>query len=221
MKHHSSLRSLAIALTTSAAALAVALGIPATRSLAESPGMNDAHPDNGHAGRAGGSSVGVGVDVNLSSLFSGHPKPRQVVVQPVPVNPTAVHLIKIANMALTDSSLAERIFREPDAVSRDNKLSDNETKVLRQMTREQFEIAREDAARIAAKRLAEAGGRGQPTLDEIDAIAGRMVVGRSILAAVGRSYLDAADAHDCCPWNKTIQIGLNSDPATYDSVFAR
>ena len=137
------------------------------------------------------------------------------------VNPTAVHLIKIATAGLTDSSLAERIVRDPDAVASENKLSENETKVLKQMTREQFATAREDAAHVAAKRLADAGEKGQPTQEEIDAIAGRMVVGRSILAAVGRSYLDAADAHACCPWNKAIQIGVNSDPVMYASVFAR
>ena len=171
--------------------------------------------------RRGGASTGVGVNVDLSSLFLGRQKPRQAVVQPVHVNPTAVHLIKIASAGLTDSSLAERIFREPDAVALENKLSENETKVLKQMTREQFASAREDAAHIAATRLSDAGGKGQPTQDEIDAIAGRMVVGRSILAAVGRSYLDAADAHACCPWNKAIQLGVNSDPAMYASVFAR
>jgi hypothetical protein len=225
MKHQSpsSLRNIVIALTTTAAAFAVTLGMPSTKSFAASPGMDGApsHPDNGHPGNGGGSSTGVGVNVDLTSLFSGHQKPRQAVVQPVHVNPTAVHLINIANAALTDSSLAERIFHEPGAVASENNLSENEAKVLRQMTREQFATAREDAAHVAATRLADAGGRGQPTQDEINAIAGRMVVGRSILAAVGRSYLDAADAHACCPWNKAIQIGVNSDPAMYASVFAR
>jgi hypothetical protein len=227
MKHQSpsSLRNIIIALSTTAAALAVTLGMPSTKAFAASPGMDAApsHPDNGHRDKSGGSStgVGVGVGVDLSSLFSGRQKPRQVVVQPVHVSPTAEHLVKIANAALTDSSLAERIFHDPDAVASENKLSENEAMVLKQMTREQFATAREDAAHVAATRLADAGGKGQPTQDEIDAIAGRMVVGRSILAAVGRSYLDAADAHACCPWNKAIQIGVNSDPAMYASVFAR
>ena len=227
MRHHSpsSLHNVIIALSATAAAFAVTLGIPSTKSLAASPGMNGAPvpPDNGHPGRAGGSSTGIGVGVGLdfSSLFSGRQKPRQAVVQPVNVNPTAVHLIKIASAGLNDSSLAERIFREPDAVALENKLSENETKVLKQMTREQFATAREDAANVAAKRLADAGEKGRPTAGEIEAVAGRMVVGRAILAAVGRSYLDAADAHACCPWNKAIQIGVNSDPAMYASVFAR
>jgi hypothetical protein len=227
MKHQSpsSLRNIIIALTTTAAALAVTLGMPPTKSFAASPGMDGApsHPDNGHPDKSSGSStgIGVGVNVDLSSAFSSRQKPRQEAVQAVHVNPTAVHLIKIATAGLTDSSLAERIFRDPDAVATENKLSENETKVLKQMTRERFATAREDAAHVAAQRLADAGERGKPTQEEIDAIAGRMVVGRSILAAVGRSYLDAADAHACCPWNKAIQIGVNSDPEMYASVFAR
>ena len=227
MKHQSpsSLRNIIIALTTTAAALAVTLGMPSSKSFAASAGMDGApsRPDNGHPDKSRGSSTGVGVGVNadLSSLFSGRQKLRQEVVQPVHVNPTAVHLIRIATAGLTDSSLAERISRDPDAVASENNLSENEIKVLKQMTREQFATAREDAAHVAAQRLADAGEKGQPTQEEINAIAGRMVVGRSILAAVGRSYLDAADAHACCPWNKAIQIGVNSDPAMYASVFAR
>ncbi len=226
MKHQSpsSLRKIIIALTATAAAFAVTLGLPLKKSFAGPAGANGtpSHPDTGQP-KAGGSSPRAGVDVNMdvSSLFSGHQKPRQVVVQPVPVNPTAAHLLDIANAALNDSSLTERIFRQPDAVAAENKFSEIETKVLKQMTREQFATAREDAAHIAAKRLADAGGKGQPTPAEIEAIAGRMVLGRAILAAVGRSYLDAADAHACCPWNKAIQIGVNSDPAMYASVFAR
>jgi hypothetical protein len=220
----SSLHKIIVALTATTAALAVTFGLPLQKSFAGSEGANSAptHPDNGQP-KAGGSSpgVGVGVNVDVSKLFSGRQKLRQVVVQPVPINPTTVHLVEVANAALTDPSLAERIFREPDAVAAEKRFSQIETKVLKQMTREQFATAREDAAGIAAKRLADAGARGQPTQDEVNAIAGRMVVGRSILAAVGRSYLDAADAHACCPWNKSIQIGLNSDPAMYDSVFAR
>ena len=226
MKHHSpsSLRNIIIALTATAAAFAVTLGLPVKKSFAGPDGANGApsHPGSGQP-KAGGSSpgVGVGVEIDVSSLFSGGPKPRQEVVQPVRVNPTATHLLDIANAALTKSSLAERIFHEPDAVAAENKLSEIETKVLRQMTREQFATAREDAAHVAAMRLADARGKGEPTPAEIEAIAGRMVLGRAILAAVGRSYLDAADAHACCPWNKAIQIGVNSDPAMYASVFAR
>lgn len=232
MTHQSptSLRKIIIALTATATAFAVTLGLPIKKSFAGSPDTvrpdngrpENGRPDNGQPNAGGSSpSVGVGVNLDLPKLFSGRQKLRQVVVQPVPINPTAVHLVKIANAALIDSSLAERIFNAPDAVASQNKLSENETKVLKQMTREQFATAREDAASVAAKRLADAGERGQPTQDEINAIAGRMVVGRSILAAVGRSYLDAADAHGCCPWNKSIQIGVNGDPVMYNSVFAR
>ena len=51
-------------------------------------------------------------------------------------------------------------------------------------------------------------------------IAERMVVGRAILAAVGRSYLKAANAHKCCPWEGAIQLGISSDPAFYNVVFS-
>jgi len=240
MKHQNptSLRKIIIALSATAAVFAVTLGLPIKKTFAGSPNNgapNNGAPGNGAPGngapgngapgngqpKAGGGSTGVGVDIDISRLLPGRQKPRQVVVQPVPINPTAVHLVKIANEALTDPALAEHIFHEPDVVASQNRLSENETKVLRKMTPEQFATAREDAAHVAAKRLADAGVKGQPTQDEVNAIAGRMIVGRSILAAVGRSYLDAADAHACCPWNKSIQIGLNSDPAMYDSVFAR
>src|SRR5262249_2839455 len=143
-------------------------------------GPNGAPAPTEHAQPGASTGVGVGVGVNLQSLF-GHSSPRREVVQPVHVSPTAVHLIKLANQALDDPPFAERIFREPDNVARENRLSENETKVLRQMTREQIAIAREDAAHVAAMRLAEANEKGQPTPAEIDAIAGRMVVGRSIL----------------------------------------
>jgi hypothetical protein len=223
MKRLSSLRSLFITLTTTVAAFSMALGIPSSKSLAASFRDNGApsQPDGGAPRENHGSSTGVGVDVNLPSLFAGHQKLRPEVVQQVQVNPTAVRLIKIANAAIADPALAERIFREPDAVASQNNLSENETKVLRQMTREQFATAREDATNVAFHRLAEAGERGEPRQSEIEAIEGRMVVGRSILAAVGRSYLDAADAHACCPWNKAIQIGVNSESEMYASVFAR
>jgi hypothetical protein len=46
-----------------------------------------------------------------------------------------------------------------------------------------------------------------------------MVVGRAILAAVGRSYLDAANAHACCPWGKAIELGVNPSRVFYDEVF--
>ncbi len=226
MKHNtsSSLRKIVITATTTAAALAVAVGLPMKKSIAAEPGPNGAPPsaEQRQPGASHGSStgVGVGIGVDLGSLF-GHSSPRHEVVQPVHVSPTAVHLIKLANQAVDDPSFAERIFREPDKVAGENHLSENETKVLRQMTREQFARAREDAAHVAAARLAEANEKGQPTPEEINAIAGRMVVGRSILAAVGRSYLDAADAHDCGPGNKAIQICVNSDPAMYASVFAK
>jgi hypothetical protein len=88
------------------------------------------------------------------------------------------------------------------------------------MTREQFQVAHDDAARLVANRLA-SSMRLPPGATDARLITERMIVGRAILAAVGRSYLDAADANACCPWSKSIELGLNSDPAYYNVVFQR
>lgn len=63
--------------------------------------------------------------------------------------------------------------------------------------------------------------RMPPGATDRELITERMIVGRAILAAVGRSYLNAADAHDCCPWSKAIELGVNSDPAYFNAVFER
>jgi hypothetical protein len=150
------------------------------------------------------------------------PAMRMAVIQPRFVNPTAAGLLRIADQALSDNALAERIFGNPDAVAREFRLSSNELLVLRHMTREQFEVARTDAARLVAERSANARMmRLPPGATDAHLIAERMVVGRAILAAVGRSYLNAADAHGCCPWSKAIELGINSDPAYYNPVFER
>ena len=194
----SSLRKALLFLTTAVAASAVLVSLPVKKVLA------------------------AAADFNTGRSSIAHQQPvRSIVVQPVRVNPSAVKLLEIADQALSDSALRERIFREPDAVASKYQLSNNEKLVLRQMTAEQFQTAHADAARVAATRLMQAGPANRPTEAEINFIAGRMVVGRSILGAVGRSYLNAADAHDCCPWNKAIQLGVNSDPAAYESVFRR
>ena len=101
-------------------------------------------------------------------------------------------------------------------------LSDNEKVVLHHMTREQFDTARADAARVVASRMSRAGTmRMPPAATDRELITERMIVGRAILAAVGRSYLNAADAHGCCPWSKAIELGVNSDPAYFNAVFER
>ena len=150
------------------------------------------------------------------------PAARLEVIQPRYVNPTAVTLLRIAEQALSDSALAERISRDPDGVAAQYHLSNGERLVLRHMTREQFQTARSDAARLVATRLtSERSVRLPAGATDSRLITERMVVGRAILAAVGRSYLEAADANACCPWSKSIELGINSDPAVYNAVFAR
>jgi hypothetical protein len=195
----SSLRKALLLLTTTVAALGVTLGLPMKKALAAPQDWRTAP----------GPAV-------------GRPQARLMVIQPRFVNPTAQGLIRIADQALSDNALAERIFRDPDGVAAQYHLSNNERLVLRHMTREQFDTARADAARVVATRMPFAGSARMP-LGATDArlITERMIVGRAILAAVGRSYLDAADAHDCCPWSKAIELGVSSDPALYNVAFER
>lgn len=141
-------------------------------------------------------------------------------IQPSYVNPSARKLVAIADKAIADPALASRIFQEPDRVAAEHNLSDHEKLVLRNMTPELFEVSRADAARVSAARLSAAGARRLPaSVTDPNMISGRMVVGRAILAAVGRSYLDAANAHACCPWGKAIELGVNPSRVFYDEVF--
>jgi hypothetical protein len=150
------------------------------------------------------------------------PLPALNIIQPAFVNPTTKKLLSIADQALANDALAERIFSNPDAVAAEYGLSENETMVLRHMNREQFQVAQADAARLTAERLAAAGPRRlPPSVTDAGRIAEGMIVGRAILAAVGRSYLDAANAHACCPWGKAIELGVNPSRVFYDEVFAR
>ena len=191
------LRMASLLLTATAAALGTFLGLPIKRALAQ-----DASTAPGQV--------------------TAQPATRMVVNQPRFVSPTAVGLLRIAGQALSNDVLAEQIFRDPDAVADQHRLSSHERLVLRHMTREQFQIARADAAGLVAARVAEAAGtRLPPGATNVHLIATQMIVGRAILAAVGRSYLDAVDASACCPWGKGIELGLNSDPAYYNSIFER
>ncbi|MDE2182826.1 MAG: hypothetical protein KGJ78_07375 [Alphaproteobacteria bacterium] len=195
----SSLRRILLLLTTTVAALGVAVGLPMKRASAQ-PRDREMAP----------------------SPMMHQPPSRLVVIQPRFVNPTAVGLLRIADEALSNEDLAQRIFRQPDAVAAQFHLSNAERLVLRHMTAEQFEVARADASRVVADRLSRAGTmRLPPGATDARLITERMIVGRAILAAAGRSYLEAADAHGCCPWSKAIELGLNSDPAYYNEVFRR
>lgn len=189
------LRIASLLLTATVAALGTFLGLPMKRALAQNATLAPGH-------------------------VMAQPGMRMVVIQPTHVSPTAAGLVRIADQALSNNVLAEQIFRDPDSVAAEHHLSNNERLVLRQMTREQFQVARADAAAVVARRLANARMmRLPPGATDARLITERMIVGRAILAAVGRSYLNAADAHDCCPWNKAIELGINSDPAFYNSVF--
>jgi hypothetical protein len=194
-----SLRRASLLLAAAVAALGASLGLPMKKALA--------------ASREWQTAPARTVD---------QPRARLTVIQPERVNPSTIGLLRIADQALSDNALAERISREPDAVASEYNLSSNERLVLRQMTGEQFQTARADAAQLVATRLSNAGSmRMPPGATDSRLIAERMIVGRAILAAVGRSYLDAANAHACCPWSKAIELGVSSDPVTYNVVFAR
>jgi len=195
----SSLRKALLLSATTAAALGVLLGVPIKKALAASWGWR-----------------------TKPAQTVEQPPARLTIIQPRFVNPSTVTLLKIADQALSDGALAEQIFRDPDAVAERFHLSNNERLVLRQMTREQFQTARNDAARVVATRLSEAGSmRMPPGATDTHLITERMIVGRAILGAVGRSYLNAASADGCCPWSKAIELGINSDPAYYNVVFQR
>ena len=148
------------------------------------------------------------------------PIARLNLVYPHHVNPSAQKLVAIASEALASPAAMERIFSAPDAVAAQHGLDANQTMVLRQMTRAQFETAQADAARVSAERLSTVARRRLPaSATDAKLIAERMVVGRAILAAAGRSYLEAANAHACCPWSKSIELGVNPSRVFYDEVF--
>lgn len=198
-QNQSLFRKAILLLTTAAAALAVAVGLPVKRAAAESRDMR----------------MGPGPMMN-------HPAAAMEIIQPRFVNPTAVNLLRLTHLALSDNRLAEEIFRDPEAVAQRFHLSRAEAAVLRHMDREQFEVARTDASHLVAARMGYARTmRMPPGATDVRLITERMIVGRAILAAVGRSYLDAADAHGCCPWSKSIELGISGDPAYYNPVFAR
>ena len=191
----SSLRKVLLLFTTTAVAVGAVLGLPVKKALAAWPPMRP------------------GPAVN-------QPRAPLEVIQPRFVNPTTVTLLRIADQALSNDALAERIFRDPDGVAAQFHLSDSERLVLRHMDPAQFQAARGDAARLVA--LRRSSGRPMPPgATDGRLITERMIVGRAILAAVGRSYREAASANACCPWSKAIEVGVGGDPAAYDAGFAR
>jgi hypothetical protein len=192
----SALRKAVLLVGSAAAALGAALGLPVKKLLAAPPS-----------------------ELNRGPALNRPAAPLDV-IQPRFVSPSAATLIRIANQALSDNALAERIFRDPQGVAAQFHLSPGELLVLRHMDSSQFQVARGDAARLVSTRMA--SGRPMPAgATDVRLITERMIVGRAILAAVGRSYRDAASANACCPWSKAIEIGLGADPARYNEAFAR
>ncbi len=126
-------------------------------------------------------------------------------------------LKQLVNKALSDDGYAERLFADPVAVARESGLSDDETLVVKQMNREQFQIARRDAEaegkRLLSKDLSDqdlgavVGGSGQ--LMALNAnTAAHMIIGRSVLGATGTAYNKLTTAAcDCCAWKGGITMG--------------
>lgn len=191
-------RRAAMLLATMAATLGVTLGLPLKKAWAASFGAR------------------------TSPAPLGQRRTILKIIRPRYVNATAKRLLNIAAQALSNNALAERIFRDPEAVAKQYHLSPNETRVLRHMDRRQFQTARSDAAHLVASRRAEAGRTPLPAgTTNTRLITEGMIVGRAILAAAGRSYLENKALKQCCPWSGSLELGINSDPAFYNSVFQR
>src|SRR5579872_5220265 len=134
-KTKSSLRKVFLLITTTAAALGAALGLPAKKAVAMPPQMGP-------------------------GPMAMRPRAGLEVIQPRFVSPSATTLLKIAGQAMSNDALAERIFRDPEGVGAQYHLSSSELLVLRHMDRTQFQVARGDAARLVAARVT--SGRPMP-----------------------------------------------------------
>jgi hypothetical protein len=130
---------------------------------------------------------------------------------------TVEKITKLVDKALQDPTLAERIFKDPDAVARENGLSDDEKLVVKQMNRQHFETARRDADQEARKGQSDALSEeemgsvvGGATYPIVQTTATKMIVGRAILGAEGTNLASLKNADcDCCPWKKTtVSAGL-------------
>ena len=120
-------------------------------------------------------------------------------------------LKKVVDRALKDDAYAERLFKEPEAVAAEAGLSANEKLVVKQMNRAQF--ARKDAAKspgpaqLSDKDLASVAGGGGFSA-QVLGTASNMILGRSVIAATGGSYVKLSAAGcDCCAWKGGISMG--------------
>jgi hypothetical protein len=121
-------------------------------------------------------------------------------------NVSVEKLSRLVESALADGAFAERLFKDPDGIAREQGLTPEEHAVVKQMTRAQFETARRDAR-------AQAAG-GELTEADLESVIGgtlglsagalgtctSMIVGRSLIGATGGSYAKAAAGCDCCAW---------------------
>ena len=115
-------------------------------------------------------------------------------------------LQKLVAQVLEDEEYAEKFFSDPEQIAREQGLSDDETLVVKQMNRDQFEQAMADAAAFS----------GELSDNELESVVGgaayssvgvstNMIVGRSIMSATGSSYQKLASAAcDCCGWKGGI-----------------
>ena len=195
-----SLRRTFLLLTTAVAAVGVFVGLPVKKAVAAT--------ENSRMAPAG---------------VVNQPTAQLLVVQPERINPSTLGLLKVADAALSNDALAERIFEQsgrggvavPSFENRDSRLAPNDP-------RRSFRLRATTPPGSWRRRQPYARSMHMPAFaTNARLITERMIVGRAILAAVGRSYLNAANAHDCCPWNKAIELGLSGDPAFYNAVFVR
>jgi hypothetical protein len=125
-------------------------------------------------------------------------------------------LKQLVDRALSDEGYAERLFEDPEKIAREHELSDDETLVVKQMNREQFQVARrdaeEEAKRLLSKEISDrdlaavVGGSGTMALQM--STTANMIVGRSVLGATGTSYHKlTTSACDCCAWKGGITMG--------------
>lgn len=129
-------------------------------------------------------------------------------------NVSVEKLSKLVEVALADAAYAERLFRDPEGIAREQGLTLDEQAVVKQMSREQFETARRDAQAQAGEELTEADlasvvGGATGLSAGVAGICTSMIVGRSLIGATGGSYAKVAAGCDCCAWKGGSIGGAN------------
>lgn len=120
-------------------------------------------------------------------------------------------LRSVVTKALEDEAFAERLFDSPEDVAAEQGLSADEAQVVKQMSREQFDQARNDASEfseLSDEDLDNVSGGAAATNISLTGTTANMVVGRSILSATGSSYASMTNANcDCCAWKGGVSLG--------------